>query len=307
MIQLTDVIKKYGEYTAVNKLSLKIDKGEIIGLLGPNGAGKSTTMKIMAGYLVPDFGTVEIDGKNFETSEVELKKIIGYMPENNPLYKEMKVNEALRYAAVLNGVTNLKERMDFVIKATSIDGVLKKTINELSKGYKQRVGLAIALIHDPKILILDEPTEGLDPNQRNEIRNLIRDLGKERTVIISTHVLQEVEAMCNRIIIVNQGVVVLDDSKDNILKRADSTNEFTISFKPLDGEVSNFENDGKIHVTSSKKTKNDSTYNVIVDDAEEFITLANSLVKKNKILITELTRKQNNLEEIFRQLTVKNQ
>ncbi len=307
MIQLTDVIKKYGEYTAVNKLSLKIDKGEIIGLLGPNGAGKSTTMKIMSGYLIPDYGTVTIDGKDFQTSDVDLKRIIGYMPENNPLYKEMKVNEALRYAAVLNGVTNLKDRMDFVIKATAIDGVLKKTINELSKGYKQRVGLAIALIHDPKILILDEPTEGLDPNQRNEIRNLIKDLGQERTVIISTHVLQEVEAMCNRIIIVNQGNVVLDDSKENILKRADSNSEFVLTIKALESDLADIEKDSKIHIISKEKSKETISYILVADNVDEFITLVNVLVKKNKILITELSRKQNNLEEIFRQLTIKNQ
>jgi len=305
MIQLTNVTKRYGDYTAVNGLTIKIDKGEILGLLGPNGAGKSTSMKIMCGYLIPDEGEVNIEGMDFKDNEIEIKRMIGYMPENNPLYKEMRVNEALRYAAMVNGVSNLKERMDFVIKAAGLESVLHKTINELSKGYKQRVGLAIALIHDPKILILDEPTEGLDPNQRNEIRNLIKDLGKERTVIISTHVLQEVEAMCNRIVIINQGTLVLDDSKDNILKRADSSNEFTVKFKKIAKTIPELDESKSLKITSNLKEKENVTLNIVTDDGNKFIKLINDLVKTDKIMLTELSQKHTNLEEIFRDLTIK--
>lgn len=303
MIELTNVTKKYGEYIALKNINLKIDKGEILGLLGPNGAGKSTSMKIMVGYLVPDKGDVIIDGMNYQSNEIEIKNLIGYMPENNPLYKEMKVSEALRYAGILNNVKNLKERLEFVIKVTALESVLDKTINELSKGYKQRVGLAIALIHDPKILILDEPTEGLDPNQRNEIRNLIKELGKDRTVIISTHVLQEVEAMCNRIVIINQGSIVLDDSKENILKRSDASNEFKISYKKLSKEVKELEEGKILHITSQTKEKSIISKNIVTDNSDKFIELINHLVKEEKIQLLELSQKHTNLEEIFRLLT----
>ncbi len=306
MIQLTNVTKKYGDYSAVKSLNLKVDKGEIVGLLGPNGAGKSTTMKIMVGYLIPDQGQVLIDGLNFAQNEIEIKNMIGYMPENNPLYKEMKVIEALSYTAMINKIVNLKERIAYVTKVTSLENVLNKSINELSKGYKQRVGLAIALIHDPKILILDEPTEGLDPNQRNEIRNLIKELGKERTVIISTHVLQEVEAMCNRVIIINQGSVVLDDSKDNILKRANSSNEYSLTIKRLNKKIKGLDESKELHITSTKNEGDIQTLNISTEDSDKFVRLLNGLVKEGEILLMELTKKQTNLEDIFRELTITN-
>lgn len=214
MIKLSKITKKYGKINAVDNLSLEIKNSEIVALLGPNGAGKSTTMKLISGYLMPDLGKVEIDGLDLKDNLIESQRKIGYMPENNPLYKEMLVRDAIQFSMELHGVKKSlwKERIDYVVKSTGIQNVYYRPISQLSKGYKQRVGLAQVLVHDPKILILDEPTEGLDPNQRLEIRNLIKSLGKERTVLISTHVMQEVEAMCTRVVIINRGKVVYDES-----------------------------------------------------------------------------------------------
>ncbi len=214
MIKLSKITKTYGKVNAVDNLSLEIETSEIVALLGPNGAGKSTTMKIISGFLVADEGKVEIDNKDLKDNLIESQRIIGYMPENNPLYKEMLVRDAIQFSLELHGVKRSlwKERIDYVVQSTGIENVYYRPISQLSKGYKQRVGLDQVLVHDPKILILDEPTEGLDPNQRLEIRNLIKSLGKERTVLISTHVMQEVEAMCTRVVIINKGKVVYDES-----------------------------------------------------------------------------------------------
>ena len=195
MIELKNVTKEFDGKIAVDNISLKINKGEILGFLGPNGAGKTTTMRVITGFLVPDKGEVLIEGENMYNNPVKYKSLIGYMPENNPLYKDMLVKDSLNFIMDLHKIekSKRKEKLDEVVKSTGIQSVYYKPISELSKGYKQRVGIAQVLIQDPEILILDEPTEGLDPNQRVEIRDLIKRMGKERTVIISTHVMQEVE------------------------------------------------------------------------------------------------------------------
>lgn len=210
MILTKDLTKKYGEFEALKGLSFAIQQGEIIGLLGPNGAGKTTTLKILSGYLLPTSGTAVIDTFDITKDPLQVKQRLGYLPETNPLYEEMKVDEYLKFVAELKGVakTNISSHVESIIKKT---GLLEKThslISQLSKGYKQRVGIASALINDPHILILDEPTEGLDPNQRIEIRNLIREVGKDRTVIFSSHILSEVEAISDRVLIIHQGKLV---------------------------------------------------------------------------------------------------
>jgi ABC-2 type transport system ATP-binding protein len=212
MIRVQNVSKAFGSVQAVSGLSFDVDQGEIVGLLGPNGAGKSTTMRMMTGYLSPDSGDVLLDDVSVVTNPIMVQQQIGYLPENNPLYPDMLVSDLLSYSAQLKNISpeTKEEAIDFAVKSVSIEDVYYRPIRELSKGYKQRVGLSVALLHKPKILILDEPSEGLDPNQRTEIRSLITSLAKHHTIIMSTHVMQEVEAVCNRMVIISNGTLVAD-------------------------------------------------------------------------------------------------
>lgn len=207
-IVITNLTKKYGSQTALNDVSFSIENGEIVGLLGPNGAGKSTLMKSVTGAILPDEGEIKVDEYSVLNQPVETKKRIGFLPENNPLYYDMYVKEYLRFVSDIRGVR--KDKIDEIIEKVGLTVESHKKIGQLSKGYKQRVGLAQAIISNPDILILDEPTNGLDPNQIIEIRELIRELGKSKTVILSTHIMQEVEALCTRVILLNKGVVVSD-------------------------------------------------------------------------------------------------
>ena len=211
-IEVKGLIKSYGEQKAVNKVSFSVGKGEIVGFLGPNGAGKSTTMKMMTGYLEPDNGEITVCGISVKDQPLEIKKKIGYLPEANPLYYDMYIREYLDFIAGVHNISGPAKKIEEVIDLTGLRQESGKKIGQLSKGYKQRVGLAAALIHDPEVLILDEPTTGLDPNQIIEIREVIRNLGKDKTVLFSSHILQEVEALCDRVIIINKGQLVADDS-----------------------------------------------------------------------------------------------
>ena len=212
-IAIHNITKRYGTQIAVDRVSFNVKAGEIVGFIGPNGAGKSTTMKIITGILPPDEGTVTIDGNSTLSNEKKIRRIIGYLPEHNPLYLELYIREYLEYVAGLYGITGNRagDRIEQVVKMTGLEPEIKKKIGALSKGYRQRVGLAQSLVHDPQILILDEPTSGLDPNQLAEIRNLISSIGKTKTILLSTHILQEVEAICDRVIIINKGRIVADE------------------------------------------------------------------------------------------------
>jgi ABC-2 type transport system ATP-binding protein len=216
-IKVDQVVKIYGAQKAVDSISFEVKQGEIVGFLGPNGAGKSTTMKMITGYLFPDGGKIEVCGIRIEGEGIATKKKIGYLPELNPLYQDMFVREYLAFIAGLHKIANPKQRIEEVIELTGLAPESKKLIEQLSKGYKQRVGLAAALIHDPEVLILDEPTTGLDPNQIIEIREVIRTLGKKKTILFSTHILQEVEALCDRVIIINKGKIVADAPLQELL------------------------------------------------------------------------------------------
>ena len=207
-LEIKNLTKKFGEQTALNNINIEIKKNEIIGLLGPNGAGKSTLMKSIVGVLMIDEGEIIFDGKNFAENEIQTKEKIGFLPENNPLYNEMYVKEYLQFVADIHKIQ--KEKVDEIIDLVGITPEKSKKISQLSKGYKQRVGLAQAILHEPDLLILDEPTNGLDPNQIIEIRNVIKEIGKEKTVILSTHIMQEVEALCSRVILIHQGKIVQD-------------------------------------------------------------------------------------------------
>ena len=207
-LEISNLTKKFGEQTALNNINIEIKKNEIIGLLGPNGAGKSTLMKSIVGAIKIDEGKIIFDGKDITENEVLSKKNIGFLPENNPLYQEMYVKEYLQFVANIHGISN--EKVEEIINLVGITPEKNKKISQLSKGYKQRVGLAQAILHEPNLLILDEPTNGLDPNQIVEIRNVIKEIGKEKTVILSTHIMQEVEALCSRVILIHNGNIVQD-------------------------------------------------------------------------------------------------
>jgi ABC-2 type transport system ATP-binding protein len=209
-IDVKHVMKSFGEQKAVNDISFSVKKGEVTGFLGPNGAGKSTTMKMITGYLLPDKGEIKVCDIPVSADPLEAKKKIGYLPESNPLYPDMYIREYLAFISGIHGIANAAKRMDEVMELTGLLPEAGKRIGQLSKGYKQRVGLAAALIHDPEVLILDEPTTGLDPNQIIEIRDVIRKLGENKTVLFSSHILQEVEALCHRVVIINQGRIVAD-------------------------------------------------------------------------------------------------
>ncbi|WP_312393266.1 ATP-binding cassette domain-containing protein [Chryseobacterium sp.] len=222
-LQINNLTKKFGEQTALNKINISIDKNEIIGLLGPNGAGKSTLMKSIVGALKIDEGEIIFNGKNIAEHDIESKKNIGFLPENNPLYLEMYVKEYLQFVANIHKIPS--SRIDEVIKLVGITPERSKKIGQLSKGYKQRVGLAQAIIHQPDLLILDEPTNGLDPNQIIEIRNVVKEIGQAKTVLLSTHIMQEVEALCSRVILIHKGNILQDCPIDEFKGRFDSLEE----------------------------------------------------------------------------------
>ena len=219
LVSLTDVVKTFGETVAVDSATFSVDRGEVVGFLGPNGAGKTTTMRLLTQYLEPDGGAIAIDGLSLEDHPIELRRRIGYLPETNPLYRDMLAGEYITFMGRLRGMSpdEIRARTDDVVAQTGIEAVYYRPINQLSKGYRQRVGLAQAILAQPEILILDEPTEGLDPNQRVEIRSLIRDVGTDRTVLLSTHVMQEVRKTCSRVVIINEGRIVADGSVDELV------------------------------------------------------------------------------------------
>ena len=226
-ITVTNLTKVYGTQKAVDNISFTINKGEIVGFLGPNGAGKSTTMKIITGYIEADGGSATVCGETVSTNSLTTKKKIGYLPEANPLYFDMYVREYLEFVAGVHGIQNTKEKIEEAINTVKLKLEANKKIGQLSKGYKQRVGIAAALIHDPEVLILDEPTSGLDPNQIIEIREVIKNLGKKKTVLFSSHILQEVEAICDRVIIINKGELVADD-KLSTLQQGNTNNDIVV-------------------------------------------------------------------------------
>ena len=295
-ITIKGLTKVYGEQKAVNNISIHINKGEIVGFLGPNGAGKSTTMKIITGYLSPDEGTVEVAGIQVATNPIATKKKIGYLPEANPLYYDMYVREYLAFVAGVHGVADVKGAVEKVISLTGLTLESRKKTGQLSKGYKQRVGLAAALIHNPEVLILDEPTSGLDPNQIIEIRNVIKEQGKDKTVLFSSHILQEVEAICDRIIIINKGQIVADDKLNNLTGNK-LTNNVVIELQEQVDE-SLFEGlPAPIKATSNKW--------IFTTDNPDLIRkqLMETVMRQNLTIISLANESNINLETVFRQVT----
>jgi ABC-2 type transport system ATP-binding protein len=298
-ISVSNLTKIYGEQKAVNDISFAIGNNEIVGFLGPNGAGKSTTMKIVTGYIAADSGNAVVNGINVNADPLKAKKQIGYLPEGNPLYYEMYVREYLQFIAGIHDLkTAVKKRIEEVIDLTGLRSESNKKIGQLSKGYKQRVGLAAALIHDPKVLILDEPTTGLDPNQIIEIRQLIKDLGKNKTVLFSSHILQEVESICDRIIIINKGNIVADDSLINLRSVNKNSHVVLVEFsRNVDSEL--LENLPGV----DNIEQNQNQYFIQTSDPEKVKKLLLEFSLKNNLDILSLQTKSQSLEEVFRNLT----
>lgn len=300
-LHIQHLTKIYGEQKAVNNISLQVGEGEIVGFLGPNGAGKSTTMKIATGYVPPTEGQVLVAGFDVVTQPIEVKRVTGYLPEHNPLYLDLYVHEYLRFIGSLYGIqgTRLKSRVAEMIDLCGLAQEQNKKIEALSKGYRQRVGLAQALIHDPAVLILDEPTSGLDPNQLLEIRKLIKEISRNKTVIFSTHIMQEVSALCDRVIVINKGEIVSDSSLANLLSLQNNETVIIVEFDGYDNDVELKSISGVEKVVRVEK----STFKIFstagVDVRPELFRFA----ADKKLSLLGLKQEEGSLENIFRQLT----
>jgi len=301
-IKLENISKVYGKQFALKNVSITINQGEVVGLLGPNGAGKSTLMKIVSGYLPPSEGKAFVYGFDVETDDKKVKSRIGYLPENNALYLDMYVREYLHFVAKLYGQKNAKEEVNNVIRLCGLTPEQNKKIGALSKGYKQRVGLAQALIHKPDVLILDEPTTGLDPNQLLEIRKLIKEIGKEKTVLLSSHIMQEIEAICTRVIIINKGEVLVDDLTENLSNYVNSGEKILLELEEEISDEELMQIEGVLNVKLIGNTTWEIQSAGNLDVRQQLFGFA---VKKG-LNIRSLQKIENTLEQIFQELTKEN-
>lgn len=306
MIEVQNITKKYNNFIAVDDISFKIEEGEVVGFLGPNGAGKSTTMSMITGFIEPTSGKIIVNGYDINQKSKQAKKQIGYMPENVPLYLELTVKEFVSYMADLKLVrrADKKAEIERVIKLTGLEDVKGKLIRSLSRGYKQRVSLAGALVGNPPILILDEPTVGLDPKQVIEIRNLIKSLGKEHTILISSHILSEISQMCNKIMIINKGKILRIDSTSEIEKQASDSSEIVVTVEDSDNKFKNIKksisNISSIELVQDKE--NEKIYNVKYTGEDIRKPLFKECAKQD-ITIVEMKKKENSLEDAFLKIT----
>jgi ABC-2 type transport system ATP-binding protein len=297
-IQVNDITKIYGAQKALNAVSFEIGSNEIVGFLGPNGAGKSTMMKILTCYIPPTSGSAKVCGFDIVNQSLEVRKEIGYLPEHNPLYLDMYVKEFLEFVGGIHKLKNIKNRVNEMIGITGLQVEQNKKIGALSKGYRQRVGIAQAMIHDPKILILDEPTTGLDPNQLEEIRSLIKSLGKQKTVMLSTHIMQEVEAICDKVIIINKGEIVANDETKN-LQQNQTTQLITVEF------------DKQVDETQLKSIAEIQKVKNISENIWQLSTTSKNDVRKaifdfavaNNLSVLTLNKEEQKMEDVFKELT----
>ena len=299
-IEVQKLSKKYQDQLAIDEISFKVNSGEIVGFLGPNGAGKSTTMKIISCFIKPTSGDVLVDGVSIDKDELSVKSKIGYLPEHNPLYEDMYVRESISFIAQMHKIKNIKVAVQGVIEKVGLVKEAHKKIGQLSKGYKQRVGIAQAIVHDPKVLILDEPTSGLDPNQLEDIRALIKELGKNKTVILSTHIMQEVESICDRIVVIKNGSIVADKYLEQNSNTLNNIKEQIVYVE--------FENE--ISITKLKKglpkikiEKKENKFLFYYYGNEDLRKLISSFAQKNEILILEIKKHSDKLEDLFKKLT----
>ncbi len=296
-IEVTNLSKYYGEQAAVRDITFSVGKGEIVGFLGPNGAGKSTTMKIITGFIPSTSGEVKVCGLPVDVDSLDTRQLIGYLPEHNPLYLDMYVKEYLEFVAKIYKMSDVRDRVSDMVKAIGLDVEQNKKIGALSKGYRQRVGLAQAIIHDPQVLILDEPTSGLDPNQLVEIRELIKKIGKQKTVMLSTHIMQEVEAICDRVVIINKGQIVADD-KASILQIDKGHQTVYVEFE---GTVSKNQL-SKIRQVS-KVEAFENGWLLEGNGEEDLRKVIAQFAQLNNLLVLTLRTEEKTLEEVFKELT----
>ncbi len=303
-VNIQNLSKIYGQQRAVDNISFQVQAGEVLGFLGPNGAGKSTTMKITTCYLPPSSGTVEVCGFDVVKEPIEVRKRVGYLPEHNPLYLEMYVHEYLRFIGSLHGLggSNLNNRVKEMVGLTGLTREQNKKIGALSKGYRQRVGLAQAMIHDPAVLILDEPTTGLDPNQLVEIRSLIREIGRQKTVIFSTHIMQEVQAICDRVIIVNQGKIVADSPVAALAGEQSGTRIIVAEFtEPVSAALI-----AAVPGVLEVKAAGNNRFEIISDTAHDVRPAIFRLAAEHNLSLIGLQQQESSLESVFQQLTQSN-
>lgn len=308
-IKVTNLTKYYGENLAVDDITFEVTKGEILGFLGPNGAGKTTTMKVITTFLPPTSGKVTVDDMDVEDNSLEVRRKIGYLPEQNPLYFDMNVVDYLDYVATLDGIPDekIKSRREEMIDVCGLEEVRTKDIGELSKGYRQRVGLAQAMISNPEVLIMDEPTSGLDPNQIIEIRNLIKKLGKQKTVILSTHILSEVQATCNRVIIINKGKIVADGSPEELQAKSKGQSVVTLEVmnncdkNALTSALRNHSGVSKVELANEGDES--FTFNVYGSKGADLRGAISGIVNQQKATLLSMQAKHTSLEDIFRELT----
>ena len=296
-IDVQNISKNYGAQKALHNISFSVNKGEIVGFLGPNGAGKSTLMKILTTYLPADSGSATVNGCDVATNQKQVQLSVGYLAEHNPLYLEMYVREYLEFNAAIFKVE--KKQIDEVILLTGLTSESHKKINQLSKGYRQRVGLATALLHNPEVLILDEPTTGLDPNQIVEIRELIKNIGKNKTIFLSTHIMQEVEAICDRVIIINKGEIVADKKLESLLNQNEQVIEVEFDYKIEEVAISRIQN------LKSFKNTHDMTWELTFETTKDMRPVVFDFAHDNGLKTLQLNQKNKNLETIFREMTKK--
>lgn len=306
MIEVTGLSRRFDTITAVDKISFSVREGEIVGFLGPNGAGKTTTLRMLVGFLEPSGGAIRIMGKDINADPLGIAANIGYLPEHNPLYDDMTVFEYLKFIAEIRHLDPafFEERLDFVINKCGLREVIGQQIQTLSKGYRQRTGLAQAILHDPKVLILDEPTSGLDPNQILDIRELIRELGVAKTVILSSHIMQEVQAVCDRIIIINKGKIIADELKEDLGRQISAKTALTIE---LEAEAPDFEQWLQTHpeaeITESVSRDNHWTFTFSYPAGQDLQRELSQYIASSQWLILGMYRQQHSLEQIFHLLT----
>jgi len=300
-IKIENIVKRYGAQLALNNVSFEMNTGEVAGFIGPNGAGKTTLMKIICGILLPDSGDVMVNGKSVTEDSLQVRKILGFLPENNPLYPEMYITEYLEYiAGIYKSRKSLKNRIREIIELTGLRPEISKTIGQLSKGYRQRVGIAQALLHDPDILILDEPTTGLDPNQIIEIRNLISSAGREKTVLLSTHIMQEVEAICDRVIIINKGEIIANDIPSELK---------TVNNRMFQSVIVEFDRVVELNALQEiagenmLKKVNEQTWVIQYEGKTDIRPTIFNFAVKNNLTVLSMQKVDKRLEDVFRELT----
>ena len=312
MIVVDALSKQFGQFQAVDEISFEVQRGEVVGFLGPNGAGKSTTMKMLTCYLPPTSGNAEVNGFSINSQTLQVQEQIGYLPESAPSYNEMQVEEFLSFIGEVRGYTGseLRRRVGRVLELTSLQDARKQIIDTLSKGFRQRTCLAQALIHDPPVLILDEPTDGLDPNQKHEVRELIRRMSEERTILVSTHILEEVEAVCTRALIISEGRLVGLGTPDELLSQSIYRNAITLSVSGVNAETLLEELNGLEQVYSVERLEDMPngaiTVRVFPKDRESISSELEKFLKKKKMSIEQFFVERGRLDEVFRKLTLGN-